>query len=798
MAIASSAMEMRSPAVSSMSSSRGGGSVETRLASAIRSSVESPIAETTTTTSWPACLVATTRSATCLILGASATEVPPYFCTIKAIGIRSQGVWSRGRATSGPRCPARPDRLESLPGSAGRAPRAGPRAPSGRSDPHVASAGEGAAEGDLVGVLKVAADRQAAGQPRHPHPERRQQPRQVHGGGLALDVGVGGDDHLADPVRLDPREQLADVQVVRADALDGADRPADDVVAAAELARLLDRHQVARLLDHAHQGRVAAWVLADPAGVAFGDVPAVAAEVHPGLDLVDGHGQPLRVRRLDLEQVEGDPLGALGPDPGKPPELVDQILDRAFIHVEKVPPAGLEAEARGQRQPLGDVVQALRGQVLGLAQALVHGGGHQVAQHLGVLGVDGVGVDRDRVDHAVALDLGRDDPAAGGALDDLLGQLVLGVLHLLLHLLDLLQHLVRVEPAAAHAHRLPLSLRSLDLGALARRPPEALLGCSSITWPPSSRAAQSATARASASESSGSLWSLSGSISNSSTAGGSTTGGTAGSAGGAVFWTSGSAASAGSPAGTESPTTTRRPRPPPMTASSAASTCLSRPFLASASAWKRSSGENSSSTWRFSSPASLPCSRKVAVTRLARCTRCITSPQDRATRARSTGSAGAGAGAAQSSSAATAGSGAGCAFRPFPEGALALAAGASPAATIPSAGDPAAEGDPAAGALAGGDPTGGDPAEAGGFARGDPAGGDPPEAGGVARGGAGAGPGSGAAGAPGSAGAMERRRSRRSMRASRASASRDASGMAARAMPTSSTSRWSVAVRMSR
>src|SRR6266540_3045205 len=667
MAIASSAMEMRSPAVSSMSSSRGGGSVETRLASAIR---------------------------------------------------------------------------------AGWAPRAGPRAPSGRSDPHVASAGEGAAEGDLVGVLKVAADRQAAGQPRHPHPERRQQPRQVHGGGLALDVGVGGDDHLADPVRLDPREQLADVQVVRADALDGADRPTDDVVAAAELARLLDRHQVARLLDHAHQGRVAAWVLADPAGVAFGDVPAVAAEMHPGLDLVDGHGQPLRVRRLDLEQVEGDPLGALGPDPGKPPELVDQILDRAFIHVEKVPPAGLEAEARGQRQPLGDVVQALRGQVLGLAQALVHGGGHQVAQHLGVLGVDGVGVDRDRVDHAVALDLGRDDPAAGGALDDLLGQLVLGVLHLLLHLLDLLQHLVRVEPAAAHAHRLPLSLRSLDLGALARRPPEALLGCSSITWPPSSRAAQSATARASASESSGSLWSLSGSISNSSTAGGSTTGGTAGSAGGAVFWTSGSAASAGSPAGTESPTTTRRPRPPPMTASSAASTCLSRLFLASASAWKRSSGENSSSTWRFSSPASLPCSRKVAVTRLARCTRCITSPQDRATR--------------------------------------------------PSAGDPAAEGDPAAGALAGGDPTGGDPAEAGGFARGDPAGGDPPEAGGFARGGAGAGPGSGAAGAPGSAGAMERRRSRRSMRASRASASRDASGMAARAMPTSSTSRWSVAVRMSR
>ncbi len=87
MAIASSAIEIRSPAVSSMSSSRGGGSAETCLASSTRSSVLSPIAETTTTTSWPACLVATTRSATRRIRAASPTEVPPYFWTISAIDI---------------------------------------------------------------------------------------------------------------------------------------------------------------------------------------------------------------------------------------------------------------------------------------------------------------------------------------------------------------------------------------------------------------------------------------------------------------------------------------------------------------------------------------------------------------------------------------------------------------------------------------------------------------------------------------------------------------------------------------
>ena len=50
-AIATSAIEMRSPAVSSMSSSRAGGSGETWAARSSSSSVLSPMAETATTTS---------------------------------------------------------------------------------------------------------------------------------------------------------------------------------------------------------------------------------------------------------------------------------------------------------------------------------------------------------------------------------------------------------------------------------------------------------------------------------------------------------------------------------------------------------------------------------------------------------------------------------------------------------------------------------------------------------------------------------------------------------------------------
>ncbi len=82
--MASSAIEIRSPAVSSMSSSRPGGTGLTWLARSSSSSVVSPIAETITTTSCPALRVFTIRSATRLMRSALATDEPPYFCTINA------------------------------------------------------------------------------------------------------------------------------------------------------------------------------------------------------------------------------------------------------------------------------------------------------------------------------------------------------------------------------------------------------------------------------------------------------------------------------------------------------------------------------------------------------------------------------------------------------------------------------------------------------------------------------------------------------------------------------------------
>ena len=82
--MARSAIEIRSPLDSSMSSSRGAGTGATSFARSSSSSVVSPMALTATTTSLPARRVSTMRLATRLMLSASATDEPPNFCTIRA------------------------------------------------------------------------------------------------------------------------------------------------------------------------------------------------------------------------------------------------------------------------------------------------------------------------------------------------------------------------------------------------------------------------------------------------------------------------------------------------------------------------------------------------------------------------------------------------------------------------------------------------------------------------------------------------------------------------------------------
>ncbi len=73
---------------------------------------------------------------------------------------------------------------------------------------------DGAAKRKLVGILQVAAHGKAACQTRHLDAQRLDGASKVARRGLALDIGVGGDNDLVDILVAQARQQLADVQLL--------------------------------------------------------------------------------------------------------------------------------------------------------------------------------------------------------------------------------------------------------------------------------------------------------------------------------------------------------------------------------------------------------------------------------------------------------------------------------------------------------------------------------------------------------------------------------------------------------
>ena len=119
--------------------------------------------------------------------------------------------------------------------------------------------------------------------------------------------------------REDALDQLADLEVFGADALDGRDGAVEDVVAALELAGTLDGQDVERLFDDAQHaglsGRGRRRPGRDRLGV--GDVVAVGAEAGVFLESARAAGQVTRLLLFAAEQEEGQARGGFGPDAGQ-------------------------------------------------------------------------------------------------------------------------------------------------------------------------------------------------------------------------------------------------------------------------------------------------------------------------------------------------------------------------------------------------------------------------------------------------------------------------------------------------
>ena len=86
-----------------------------------------------------------------------------------------------------------------------------------------AAAFEGAAEGDLVRVFEVTADRQSGSEARDLDADGLQHPHEVGGRGFALEVRIGGDDDFLNLVIREPALQFPDTQLIGTDPRDWID-----------------------------------------------------------------------------------------------------------------------------------------------------------------------------------------------------------------------------------------------------------------------------------------------------------------------------------------------------------------------------------------------------------------------------------------------------------------------------------------------------------------------------------------------------------------------------------------------
>src|SRR6202035_5013261 len=129
----------------------------------------------------------------------------------------------------------------------------------------------------------------------------------------------------------DAGEQLHHLQVLRIDAVDRREGPAEHVVDAVVLVRALHRDHVAGLLHDADQPVVAPRVLADAAARLVGEGEADLAQPDLLLDLPDRLGQRRGVLARGAQDVEGQPLRRAIADPRKLRELCNKPLDRRRV-----------------------------------------------------------------------------------------------------------------------------------------------------------------------------------------------------------------------------------------------------------------------------------------------------------------------------------------------------------------------------------------------------------------------------------------------------------------------------------
>ena len=165
------------------------------------------------------------------------------------------------------------------------------------------------------------------GKARRLHFEAGELVHEIVGGGLALDGRIDRDHQLLDPAPADALDELADRQILGADALERRQDAAENMIGRIQRLGAFERPEIGDVLHHHDHGLVPRGIAADGAGIARIDIAADRTLA----DLLQriGHGGGQRTQDLFalLHELQGGAARRAGTETRKLGEQLDQALD---------------------------------------------------------------------------------------------------------------------------------------------------------------------------------------------------------------------------------------------------------------------------------------------------------------------------------------------------------------------------------------------------------------------------------------------------------------------------------------
>ena len=132
---------------------------------------------------------------------------------------------------------------------------------------------------------------------------------EVDGGGFSAGIGAEAENDFADLIGFSPSEESGNFKFIGADAVEGGEESAEDMVATPERGGAFEAEDIGGVFDDAKKGLVAGVIATDFAETVFGKEVAGGAGENEGAGLADGVSEIFGGAWGCGEKVEGEAFG---------------------------------------------------------------------------------------------------------------------------------------------------------------------------------------------------------------------------------------------------------------------------------------------------------------------------------------------------------------------------------------------------------------------------------------------------------------------------------------------------------